>query len=72
MRLSTIDNDHTVVVDKIEGDTALSESLEVLGFTPGTKATIISKSPFHGPIAIELRGSRVALRYEDASLIHVQ
>jgi Fe2+ transport system protein FeoA len=71
-QLSSIVNDEPFTIGFIDAAPELVESLEVLGFTPGTKAKIISRSPFYGPIAIELHGSRFALRYEEASKILVQ
>ncbi|MGB9741110.1 MAG: FeoA family protein [Candidatus Bathyarchaeia archaeon] len=32
-----------------------------MGLTPGTKVTVIKSAPFHGPIEILVRGSRLAL-----------
>jgi Fe2+ transport system protein FeoA len=35
--------------------------LEDLGFTPGTKVTVVKSAPFHGPVELQVRGSRLAL-----------
>jgi len=32
-----------------------------MGLTPGTKVTVVKSAPFHGPIEILVRGSRLAL-----------
>lgn len=32
-----------------------------LGLTPGTKVTVVKSAPFHGPLEILVRGSRLAL-----------
>lgn len=32
-----------------------------MGLTPGTKVTLVSAAPFHGPLEILVRGSRLAL-----------
>lgn len=42
-----------------------------LGIVKGTKITPILKSPSGDPTAFEIRGSVIALRKEDASLIEV-
>lgn len=42
-----------------------------LGIVKGTKITAILKSPSGDPTAFEIRGSIIALRKEDASLIEV-
>jgi len=45
--------------------------LQELGFLPGSEVQIISRSSFDGPITFEVKGSRIALRKEDASEIVV-
>lgn len=35
--------------------------LEDMGLTPGTKVTVVKSAPFHGPIEVRLRGSRLAI-----------
>jgi DtxR family Mn-dependent transcriptional regulator len=32
-----------------------------MGLTPGTEVTVVKSAPFHGPIEILVRGSRLAL-----------
>jgi len=32
-----------------------------LGITPGTKITVVKSAPFHGPVEVLVRGSRLAL-----------
>jgi len=32
-----------------------------MGLTPGTKVTVIQSAPFHGPIELQVRGSRLAI-----------
>ena len=32
-----------------------------MGLTPGTRVTIVKSAPFHGPVEILVRGSRLAL-----------
>jgi DtxR family Mn-dependent transcriptional regulator len=32
-----------------------------LGLTPGTRVTVVKSAPFHGPVEILVRGSRLAL-----------
>lgn len=32
-----------------------------MGLTPGTRVTVVKSAPFHGPIEILVRGSRLAL-----------
>jgi Fe2+ transport system protein FeoA len=43
-----------------------------LGLTPGTKVTAVKSAPFHGPIEILVRGSRLALGRGMAEKIFVE
>ena len=43
-----------------------------LGFTKGTYIVPVLKSPFQDPTAYEVRGSVIALRKEDSSLIDIE
>jgi ferrous iron transport protein A len=35
--------------------------LEDMGLTPGTRIMVVKSAPFHGPIEISVRGSRLAI-----------
>jgi Fe2+ transport system protein FeoA len=35
--------------------------LEEMGLTPGTEVTMVKSAPFHGPIEIYVRGSRLVI-----------
>lgn len=35
--------------------------LEDMGLTPGAKVTVVRSAPFHGPIELHVRGSRLAI-----------
>jgi Fe2+ transport system protein FeoA len=35
--------------------------LEDMGLTPETRITVVKSAPFHGPIEIHVRGSRLAI-----------
>ena len=35
--------------------------LEDMGLTPGTRIMVVKSAPFHGPIEINVRGSRLAI-----------
>jgi len=43
-----------------------------LGLTPGTKVTVVKSAPFHGPLEILVRGSRLALGRGMAERIFVE
>jgi DtxR family Mn-dependent transcriptional regulator len=32
-----------------------------MGLTPGTVVTVVKSAPFHGPVEVQVRGSRLAL-----------
>jgi ferrous iron transport protein A len=46
-----------------------SSYLLELGFVPGEEIELISKSPFKGPYAFRIKGTTIALRYEEAQRI---
>ena len=46
--------------------------LKELGLLPGSIIKCIEKLPFKGPITIECRGSKIALRQTDGFNVHVQ
>ena len=37
------------------------QRLEDMGLTPGTKVTVAKSAPFHGPVELHVRGSRLAI-----------
>jgi Fe2+ transport system protein FeoA len=43
-----------------------------LGLTPGTRVTVVGLAPFHGPLEILVRGSRLALGRGIAERIFVE
>jgi len=46
--------------------------LEDMGLTPGTKVTVVKSAPFHGPLEVYVRGSRLALGKGMADRIFVE
>ena len=45
----------------IRGGHNVLQRLSDMGLTPGTEVTVVKSAPFHGPIEILVRGSRLAL-----------
>jgi Fe2+ transport system protein FeoA len=43
-----------------------------LGLTPGTRVTVVGSAPFHGPLEILVRNSRLALGRHIAERIFVE
>ncbi|MAH51196.1 ferrous iron transport protein A [Candidatus Pacearchaeota archaeon] len=64
MYLSDLDKGQKGVIRKV-CDIYMKE----LGFIPGAKIKVISKSPFNGPIAVFIKGTRFALRLEEAACV---
>jgi len=60
-----------VTITSVLEDDDLSCRLHELGFLPGTDITLKNRLPFNGPLAIEVQGAKIALRYEDAKRILV-
>jgi Fe2+ transport system protein FeoA len=44
-----------------QGKWGFEKRLMDMGLTPGTEVTVVKSAPFHGPIEILVRGSRLAL-----------
>ena len=57
------------IVDRLAGKGALVQRLIDLGITEGTTVTLKKAAPFGGPLEIEVRGSRLGIRREQASNI---
>jgi DtxR family Mn-dependent transcriptional regulator len=43
-----------------------------MGLTPGTRVTVVKSAPFHGPMELHVRGSRLALGRGMAERIFVE
>jgi DtxR family Mn-dependent transcriptional regulator len=43
-----------------------------MGLTPGTRVTVVKSAPFHGPLEVLVRGSRLALGRGMAERIFVE
>lgn len=55
----------------IEGPTLLVERLYEIGFLPGETLRLRGKVPFGGPWLIEVRGTTVALRENEAECLRI-
>lgn len=58
-------------IEKITSQNALRERMLALGLTKGTKVSAIRKGPAGDPTIYYIRGAMIALRKEEASLIHI-
>ena len=70
--LDQIQKDERVIISGLSDQLEDPQELQTLGFTPGTPATLLSKAPFSGPITIQVRGSKLAIRKKDAACILVR
>ena len=70
--LAQMNQGDSAVVDKLASTGGMRRRLQDIGLIPGTKVECIQKSPLGDPIAFLIRGSVIALRYEDSSNIIVQ
>jgi ferrous iron transport protein A len=59
------------IIKEIQGRDALAIQLQELGFVPGSRLIVVSKTPFNGPMAIAIRGATIALRPEEARRIRI-
>ena len=80
MPLTTLKNGETGTVTSIRAGGGrgfgrgwgFEKRLMDLGLTPGTKVTVVKSAPFHGPVEILVRGSRLALGRGMAEKIFVE
>ena len=70
MKLSEMKKGHAGTVQKID-----SPSLEVVlmqyGLMVGDRIVVSDMAPFNGPVAVSIRGHKVALRRRDAEMVNV-
>lgn len=53
-------------------DTAYRQKLLRMGFSRNTEFSVVRKAPLGGPIEVEVRGSRVVLRSDEADVLEVE
>jgi len=53
-------------------DTAYRQKLLRMGLTRNAQFTVVRKAPFGGPIEIEVKGSRLVLRSNEADAFEVE
>ena len=61
----------SVIVSDLKCSGVLRERMLALGLTKGTKIEVIRKGPSGDPTVYYIRGTMIALRKEEASLITV-
>ncbi len=68
--LATIALGETVYVDDFQGNPLVIDRLQDMGFIPGSKVSLFST--LSGTMAVEVRGSKIAMRKEDASCVLIR
>ncbi|MHA1775314.1 MAG: ferrous iron transport protein A [Promethearchaeia archaeon] len=72
MSLANLPLNTVGIVKFINAGMKANRRLTGLGITPGIKITKLSEAPFHGPVQIEVRGTRLALGRGIANKIMVE
>ena len=62
----------TVVVTKIEGDSAYKRRIMDMGITKGSELFIRKVAPLGDPVEVTVRGYELSLRKADAEMIVVE
>jgi DtxR family Mn-dependent transcriptional regulator len=74
--LTVLEKGETGIVSSIRGryrkGWMFEKRLMDMGLTPGTRVMVVKSAPFHGPIEILVRGSRLALGRGMAERIFVE
>ena len=62
----------TVVVTKIEGDSAYKRRIMDMGITKGSELYIRKVAPLGDPVEITVRGNELSVRKDDAQCVQVK
>ena len=62
----------TVVVTKIEGDSAYKRRIMDMGLTKGTEIYIRKVAPLGDPVEVTVRGYELSVRKNDAQCVQVK
>ena len=62
----------TVVVTKIEGDSAYKRRIMDMGFSKGSELYIRKVAPLGDPVEITVRGYELSVRKDDAQCVQVK
>ena len=63
---------NTVVVTKIEGDSAYKRRIMDMGITKGSELYIRKVAPLGDPVEITVRGYELSVRKDDAQCVQVK
>ncbi|MDR1774498.1 MAG: ferrous iron transport protein A [Clostridioides sp.] len=70
-KLSDVQINSSVIVEKLLFSGSLRERMLALGFTKGAVINVIRKGPKNNLTVYKIRGTKIALRKEESSLILV-
>ena len=71
-KLTQLTPAQTGTIYEIKNDCEIRRRLQDIGFVKGTKVRCMFSSPLGDPTAYRVKGTTVALRYEDASKILIE
>ena len=72
MTLGEAEVGSSVVVTKIEGDSAYKRRIMDMGITKGTEVFVRKVAPLGDPMEVTVRGYELSLRKADTEMIEVQ
>lgn len=72
MTLGDAKVESTVVVTKIEGDSAYKRRIMDMGITKGSELYIRKVAPLGDPVEITVRGYELSVRKDDAQCVQVK
>ncbi|MFL0194508.1 ferrous iron transport protein A [Clostridium sp. WILCCON 0269] len=70
-KLSNVDMGKLVKVENLTAEGLLRERMLAIGLTRGTEVEVIRRGPCGDPTIYNIRGTMIALRRDEAFLIHV-
>ena len=65
-------SDEAVVSGFSASDAAYRQKLLRMGLTRNARFKVMRKAPFGGPVELEVKGSRLVLRSDEASVLEVE
>ncbi|GEO20927.1 FeoA family protein [Cyclobacterium qasimii] len=71
MTAARLNNNTVHEIASITNSNLLVRMME-MGVLPGKKISLLKKAPFNGPMAFIIDGNILALRIEEADLIHLK
>ena len=72
MKLKELKKNETgIVAGFSSADTAYRQKLLRMGLNRNAEFLVVRKAPFGGPIEVEVKGSRVVLRSDEADVLEV-